>query len=546
MHGTVCKGLDPTHPHAANCLPAWRVIRWLAWGANVTLDGDSVRFALDFLAHHSDGDIFPPLPELSAINDQPGALITNLTKTPLSNIPHQPSRRLPVPKDDLSYRQATQLHPQDSVLLTALLHQYGHSIEQRRLPSHKVFSYRFNPTAEHGLYGPDRLWNVFWSTAGSHTAPYVLYCDIADFYNQISHHALENELVVCGFPNQAVKWIISLLASTAPGVSRGVPIGPHGAHLLAECTLIPIDSSLRDNGLDFLRYADDLVVFCGSKREAQKALQTISTALDSQQRLMIQERKTRIFSGADFREHCDSMVEDRPISDDEEKVLGIVRKYSDGNPYVTVTYNQIDPEDWESLSEEVIGMIVEDYLSREPIDYVRLRWFFRRLSQVGHYGALKAIVSSTALLGPCLPSACSYISSIQQVPEESWRSLGEGLSDALESGALLDNEFSRMSILSLFSKNHHIDHLSKITPRFNSADSYAKREILLAARNNTALGWIREQKGAFRGMDPWQRMAFICCVSILPRGERQHFLRAFQPLCSFEAQLMKWAKDRQP
>lgn len=174
-------------------------------GANVTLDSGSVRFALDFLARHSDGDIFPPLPELSSISEQPEPLVTRLVGTPLNTLPPQPSRRLLVPKDDLSYRQATQLHPQDSVLLTALLHQYGDSIERRRLSSETVFSYRFHPTVEDGLYGSERLWNAFWSVAGVQSAPYVLYCDIADFYNQISHHTLENELAASGFPNQAIK-----------------------------------------------------------------------------------------------------------------------------------------------------------------------------------------------------------------------------------------------------------------------------------------------------------------------------------------------------
>src|SRR5262249_5513126 len=138
-------------------------------------------------------------------------------------------RRFIVPKDEVSYRQATQLDPQDSIILSSILFQFGDGIEARRLPSSQVFSYRFNPTEQHGLYDKESSWNEFWTTAAQHgfKSGSVLYCDIADFYNQIYHHTLENQLIQSGLPNQASKWIISLLESATAGVSRGVPIGPH-------------------------------------------------------------------------------------------------------------------------------------------------------------------------------------------------------------------------------------------------------------------------------------------------------------------------------
>jgi hypothetical protein len=98
------------------------------------------------------------------------------------------------------------------------------------------------------------------------------YCDISDFYNQIYHHAIENQLIEADLPNQATKWIISLLESTTAGVSRGVPIGPHAIHLIAEASLIPVDNSMAANGLDFIRYADDILIFSESERDARRAL----------------------------------------------------------------------------------------------------------------------------------------------------------------------------------------------------------------------------------------------------------------------------------
>ncbi len=63
-----------------------------------------------------------------------------------------------------------------------------------------------------------------------------------------------------------------------------------------------------------------------------------------------------------------------------------------------VTYNRISDEDWEVFSEELVAKIVNEYLQADEVDYVRLRWFFRRLAQVGHPGAMKVIVNNIQLL----------------------------------------------------------------------------------------------------------------------------------------------------
>ncbi|MFM5161413.1 hypothetical protein ACEUAT_21065 [Aeromonas veronii] len=194
----------------------------------MTLSRNSIEWAINFVSDHSDGDLFPKIVEIGAIKSKAEEFIQAVENKNLTDFPPKPCRRFIVPKDEISYRQATQLHPQDSLLLSALIHQYGQGIETRRLDNNKVFSYRFRPTADDGLYGNKNAWNEFWKKADvlSRSSNVVLYLDIADFYNQIYHHTVENQLIASGFPNQASKWVISLLESTTAGVSRGVPIGP--------------------------------------------------------------------------------------------------------------------------------------------------------------------------------------------------------------------------------------------------------------------------------------------------------------------------------
>lgn len=119
----------------------------------MTIDPASLDWAIEFVAAHSDGDLFPRLPEMEAAVAKKPDLIALLANKPLATLKPSACRRFIVPKDEISYRQATQLDPQDSIIFSAIVHQFGSTVEARRLPSTQVFSYRFNPTAINGLYG---------------------------------------------------------------------------------------------------------------------------------------------------------------------------------------------------------------------------------------------------------------------------------------------------------------------------------------------------------------------------------------------------------
>ncbi len=512
------------------------------------VDPDSIAWSIEFLTAHSDGDIFPTVPEIGALASDPTDLIYALSTTPLENLTPQPCRRFDVPKEDFSIRRGTQLHPQDSIVLTALIYQFGNEIEKRRLPDDTVFSYRFQPTKDQGLYLRGRLWNKFWRRAVdlSEAYNYVIYCDIADFYNQISHHSVQNQLIDATLPNQVHKWINNLLQTTTAGVSRGVPVGPHAAHLLVEAAMIPVDNSLQGVGIPFLRYVDDIIIFCPSKKHINNYLRSLRSILQNQESLTLQDGKTKIFTTCEFAEHCEDMIEDRPINEEEAELLEIVDTYSGGEPYTSITYDQIKPEDWEKFSQEVVSDIVEEYIEKETVDYIRLRWFFRRLAQVGHPGALDVVIENINDLEPCLPSVCTYISSIQAIPNQQWVKIGSKLLNILEKESILNTEFARLSILGLFSKNQHIDHFNKLASRFDAMDSHSRREIILAAHVNSNPHWLRQHKEIFQSMDPWQKMAYVYCISRWASDEKTHFLKRHKFFNEFEKVLKKWSRSWRP
>jgi hypothetical protein len=192
------------------------------------LDEKSIEWAIRSLAKFGDTDLFPRPIEIVSICHDSNHSAQQLSQLDISALAPGASRRFIVPKHDLSYRQATQLDPLDSLFMTALVYSFGDKIEERRRAQseQQVFSYRFQPSAEGELYGSLSGWNLFWTHCSKTAERYstVLIADIADFYNQIYHHTLENQLGESGWPNQAIQWIVRLLESTSAKVSRGVPL----------------------------------------------------------------------------------------------------------------------------------------------------------------------------------------------------------------------------------------------------------------------------------------------------------------------------------
>jgi hypothetical protein len=510
------------------------------------LNNDSVDWALAHLKASGDTDLFPKPVELDALLSERDILIDALSQRGLSQFKPGPARRFMVPKDEFGFRRATQLHPLDSVILTAILYQFGDLLEARRPPraDDTVFSYRFEPQPDYSLYDRAGDWNHYWSEAASKCEHYgyALVLDVADFYNQIYHHVIENQLNEAGVANEAVKWIMLLLKTLTGNVSRGLPVGPHAIHLLAETAMSPVDNSFVSRGIDFIRFVDDLIIFEDSERMCRKRLYEIADILDKQQRLILNPSKTRVEKTEWLREHSFRMIEDRPINDLEEHLLSIVKKYSKGNPYKTVLLSDVVPEDLAQFSKEALVSILGGYLDEAPVNYVRLRWFLRRLTQIGHPGVIPFCLENLEKLAPAMADVCHYLLAASTQVGEDIKLIGASLIDALNDELIASSEYFQISLLSLFSRNGALNHFPRLAERYELSSPNIRREIILAARFGQQ-DWLRELKESFPGMDEWSRSAFLASAKCLPQEERRFFANAIQIRSEMDAVLKGWIKS---
>src|SRR6266700_5179236 len=130
----------------------------------LSLRAASYSWAVPHLLKESDTDLFPRPFELEAIESYKEDVVKAIQPIDIGSYSWSVGRSTIVPKGELSFRFATQLDPWDSLILTALVREFGDAIERKRIPYSEgiLFSYRFEPMLDGTMYKMDADWPSFW------------------------------------------------------------------------------------------------------------------------------------------------------------------------------------------------------------------------------------------------------------------------------------------------------------------------------------------------------------------------------------------------
>jgi len=182
------------------------------------------------------------------------------------------------------------------------------------------------------------------------------------------------------------------------------------------------------------------------------------------------------------------------------------------------------------------------YRSRTTPNFTRLRWFLRRLSQVGVPSAVKFCFNRIEELTPAISEICHYLVSVGNNYGGDWKVLGENIFGILENGIIKSNKYFQIVLLSLFSRNPMLNNTHRLISMYQDAPPSLRREILLSAYPLGMGDWIRELKENFAGLDPWSKRAFIIAAKTLPLDERKFFLDQERDKNALNDLLVKWSK----
>ena len=460
------------------------------------------------------------------------------------------------PVNYFGFRWASQLDPFWNVLFLSMVIEIGTKIEAARLPisDGSVFSYRFNPD-------PDALeifslgvgWPLFMATSleKAKSCSHVIVCDISEFYPRVAHHRLENALAQLGDTGGISKKIMEFLSNFTSTRSHGIPIGGPAARLLSELTLNQVDRLLKQNNIEFCRFADDYHIFCSDLESAYAALILLSDKLFRTQALSLQKSKTRIMSSAEFASTNPMRLNEEGEALDSEAVrtrrlMRLSLKYD--------PYSPTAADDYEKLREEIsdidIIQLLRSELSKTRIHTSLAKKLIRAISiltPTDRSRAIEVLLSNSELLFPVWASVLILVA-------DSFESLDQSTQNLVISTILgqIANKSHVMRLdlhlaygIRVIAKRYSPETLEILTQIYKSTASYMiKRDIIIAMTKWKNWYWLSEIKDRFGTMLPPERRAMIVASYIL-RDEGKHWREHCKPqFTPMEAVLHKWAAGK--
>ncbi len=162
----------------------------------------------------------------------------------------------------------------------------------------------FEPTFREESFGyrPGRSAHMamrrLWRQLGQ--AEWIVDADIADFFGSLSHELLIDRVADRVADGKVLSLIRSMLTAGAlvDGVVEsavaGTPQGGVASPLLSNIYLSVFDEKMAQAGFKLTRYADDWVIICRSRKEAERALASARAVLEGELELQLHPEKTRI------------------------------------------------------------------------------------------------------------------------------------------------------------------------------------------------------------------------------------------------------------
>ena len=497
-----------------------------------TIAPDSLSWALTHVRKFSDTDIFPHPFEYDSIARDWVSLCQKIGASNLRDHKVGTDRRAFVPKPGGGFRAAIQLDPIDQLIYTASVYEIADMVEKYRIPSHRkvACSYRLSLTPDGAFFAPESGWRDFHERSkalakGEHS--HVLVADIADFYNQLSHHRIQNALELASVSHERSANLERFLGRITAKQSRGLPVGPAASIPLAEACLNDVDNFLLRQGCRFVRYVDDFRIFCRSRKEAIEVRHALTEYLFTAHRLSLESSKTKIiFVDRFVREELNDPEE----QEQRAKMDRLNELIGESQPGDSGWYHYDPPEapDEEVLAsqaeQESFVELFRECVMRPPLQLGLAKHLLRKATRRRTVVLNNMVVESLEALAPVMREVVPYLATT--IPRKSAEIRGEQIVKFArdeDSGSL---PFVRMWILELLSRRPDLlEAEAALKFAEESIRDLGLRPLGLLALAHRQADWVRGYKETWKNHAPWDRRAIIWAASMLPRGEKKPFLQ---------------------
>ncbi len=481
------------------------------------VNNDALDFARRHISDFYDTDFFPKPFEFDAIWFKWDEVKAEISKR-IPQIWGTPPVCAPWRKPRGGYRVVHQLEPLDAIYYTALAYRVGSAVESAREPetSRVACSYRIKIAGASFFSagsGFEKYREQCEDLASQH--PFVLSTDIADFYNQLYLHRLNNAIEHTGASPADIGGVIErFLNRLNTKASKGVPVGPAASIIMAEASLIDVDQFIRNKGFQHVRYVDDFRIFGDSKKELDELLQGLTLYLYESHRLSLSGEKTRIWKSEEFLQkelNNQYQLEKLEILDEIEVI----------NPYDM----QVDEDSLEPL--EDAGVRLLDAAKRirkfEYLDLGVARAIIRRAKAHKLSDLVDFILENFEFFIPVMNDVVLYL---RHLSDEEFRAgVISRLSSMCKTGQF-DSPMVRIWMEWYLSEHHEYVRDRNIRRFLYSAPRVIAQARAAIAEKNVA--WVREKKAKVFNYAKWDRRAVLYSAQVLPKDEREHWLHGLR------------------
>ncbi len=518
------------------------------------LSAASVLRAISHLDAVGDTDLYPRLPEFAYFVARAEEVAELVRRINLGGYNPVSSVEVLTPKSNLGFRIGHQLTAPDALFYTAAVIENAEGMEElRRKESGDIaFSYRYDPAGGPRLFQTNRAFHdwlgyliKFGEAAPFYDSKPVLETDIADFYQRIYFHRVENILLDVNASHDsagAIKKVIQICRSKQ---SFGLPVGSSASRLLAETLLCDTDRLLRDMGLKASRFVDDYRIIGSARYNTHTILCRLAEHLMVTEGLSLNVAKTRVTDtdalGTSVRERLQDV-----FSSAEMQAL---------HKFLSALYGEEEmdagDEDGAVMNPFVTGNNLLERLDevrrRDTSDFTSSKAILKVLRNVPDFDVMRLIRNHGDLAYYLPRDFCRAIRAACKIDGQDLVHIEAAIWNLLRTPPISELSYARLWLLNLYVTGALPVDRKLVADCIGTPSILEDRQIIFIRALLSDRAFFREHRGRLGQVGEWAKPALLIGASCLPPDEYRNWvdIAVRQIANPFAASFGNWLKEGQ-